>query len=316
MPGVLIPFAPRLIPVILSALAHHVPEIQQAAVDTNEQLFSVVQSLPVDGQPSFGANRSPITAEVSPSGHSPLPFSASAERAGAHVPALSSVPFPAHGGPSPSFRPGHDRSKPGSDVNPISAGTTQQAALTLTSLSLAPTSPAGARGFAYPSELQDEFEPDGRKFQYGTTVSELTLQFLSDNEETRVAALEWLLMLHQKAPRKVSPVEIQAVLLMTNHSPRAPSSDSGRRRSFSPRQKRPTTSRRTPAPPVHVLELVRPLPRGPAEAPFRFVGASPALRSPASRSDQFARGRFGRIFRRKLLQRINDEPARALQHGP
>ncbi|GAA6020240.1 hypothetical protein JCM8202_002588 [Rhodotorula sphaerocarpa] len=203
VPGVLIPFAPRLIPVILSALAHHVPEIQQAAVDTNEQLFSVVQSLPVDGQPSFGANRSPITAEVSPSGHSPLPFSASAERAGAHVPALSSVPFPAHGGPSPSFRPGHDRSKPGSDVNPISAGTTQQAARTLTSLSLAPTSPAGARGFAYPSELQDEFEPDGRKFQYGATVSELTLQFLSDNEETRVAALEWLLMLHQKAPRKI-----------------------------------------------------------------------------------------------------------------
>lgn len=41
-------------------------------------------------------------------------------------------------------------------------------------------------------------------FDYGATVNALTLQFLNEHEETRVAALEWLLMLHQKAPRKVS----------------------------------------------------------------------------------------------------------------
>lgn len=38
---------------------------------------------------------------------------------------------------------------------------------------------------------------------YGATVNALTLQFLNEHEETRVAALEWLLMLHQKAPQKV-----------------------------------------------------------------------------------------------------------------
>lgn len=40
-------------------------------------------------------------------------------------------------------------------------------------------------------------------FDYQATVSNLRLQFLNENEDTRVAALEWLLMLHGKAPTKV-----------------------------------------------------------------------------------------------------------------
>jgi vacuole morphology and inheritance protein 14 len=43
---------------------------------------------------------------------------------------------------------------------------------------------------------------------YSATVSALTLQFLNEQEQTRVAALEWLLMLHRKAPRKVRTVFI------------------------------------------------------------------------------------------------------------
>lgn len=46
-------------------------------------------------------------------------------------------------------------------------------------------------------------EKDSPHFDYGATVNALTLQFLSEHEETRVAALEWLLMLHQKAPQRV-----------------------------------------------------------------------------------------------------------------
>ncbi|KAG5303526.1 DNA repair and recombination protein RAD54 [Histoplasma capsulatum G186AR] len=38
---------------------------------------------------------------------------------------------------------------------------------------------------------------------YAAAVSALTLQFLNENEETRVASLAWLIMLHRKAPRKV-----------------------------------------------------------------------------------------------------------------
>ena len=47
-------------------------------------------------------------------------------------------------------------------------------------------------------------EPD--YFDYQGTVTELTVQFLSEFEETRVAALKWLIMLHQKAPKKVCVV--------------------------------------------------------------------------------------------------------------
>jgi vacuole morphology and inheritance protein 14 len=38
---------------------------------------------------------------------------------------------------------------------------------------------------------------------YAAAVNALTLQFLNEHEETRVAALGWLIMLHKKAPMKV-----------------------------------------------------------------------------------------------------------------
>ncbi|KAI9317395.1 vacuolar protein 14 C-terminal Fig4p binding-domain-containing protein [Dichotomocladium elegans] len=44
---------------------------------------------------------------------------------------------------------------------------------------------------------------DEEPFDYQTTVANLRLQFLNENEATRVAALEWLLMLHSKAPTKI-----------------------------------------------------------------------------------------------------------------
>jgi len=39
---------------------------------------------------------------------------------------------------------------------------------------------------------------------YEASVAALTLQFLNENEATRVAALSWLLMLQRRAPRKVN----------------------------------------------------------------------------------------------------------------
>lgn len=52
---------------------------------------------------------------------------------------------------------------------------------------------------AIPTASTDEDPFDARE-----TVNQLTLQFLSEHEETRIAALEWLSMLHQKSPKKVS----------------------------------------------------------------------------------------------------------------
>lgn len=46
-------------------------------------------------------------------------------------------------------------------------------------------------------------EPLNEPFDYYATVNSLTLQFLDEHEETRVAAFDWLIMLHKKAPNKV-----------------------------------------------------------------------------------------------------------------
>lgn len=56
-------------------------------------------------------------------------------------------------------------------------------------------------------------------FDVRETVNVLTLQFLSDHAETRIAALEWLLMLHLKAPQKVGPAGKRvSTTKLTNYS--------------------------------------------------------------------------------------------------
>jgi vacuole morphology and inheritance protein 14 len=46
-------------------------------------------------------------------------------------------------------------------------------------------------------------QPHADALDLHATVNVLTLQLIDEHEETRVAALEWLLMLHQKAPHKI-----------------------------------------------------------------------------------------------------------------
>jgi vacuole morphology and inheritance protein 14 len=66
-----------------------------------------------------------------------------------------------------------------------------------------PLSPMSNRS-ANQTSLKDNESPSPRDaIDYQATVNALTVQFLSEHEETRVAALRWLIMLHQKVPRKV-----------------------------------------------------------------------------------------------------------------
>lgn len=51
--------------------------------------------------------------------------------------------------------------------------------------------------------------PKTADLDYSATVNALTLQFLNEHEQTRVVALEWLLMLHRKAPRKVCSFRVR-----------------------------------------------------------------------------------------------------------
>ncbi|CAN6667447.1 vacuole morphology and inheritance protein 14 [Trichomonascus vanleenenianus] len=55
------------------------------------------------------------------------------------------------------------------------------------------------------NEEEGEDEEDGghEKIDYSAIVSSLTLHFLNEKEQTRVAALDWLIMLHRKVPRRI-----------------------------------------------------------------------------------------------------------------
>jgi vacuole morphology and inheritance protein 14 len=52
-------------------------------------------------------------------------------------------------------------------------------------------------------EKVDEKEEEEEPFDYQATVANLRLQFLNEHEDTRVASLEWLIMLHKKVPSEV-----------------------------------------------------------------------------------------------------------------
>ncbi|ETW83696.1 hypothetical protein HETIRDRAFT_471964 [Heterobasidion irregulare TC 32-1] len=74
----------------------------------------------------------------------------------------------------------------------------------------APNSPAASRQSTLPGQSRELSSPESiaestnpEAFDYQATVNALTIQFLSEHEETRVAALKWLIMLHQKAPKKI-----------------------------------------------------------------------------------------------------------------
>jgi vacuole morphology and inheritance protein 14 len=54
------------------------------------------------------------------------------------------------------------------------------------------------------SSLTSSTLDKGEPFDYQTTVANLRLQFLNQHEDTRIASLDWLLMLHKKAPNKVN----------------------------------------------------------------------------------------------------------------
>ncbi|THW98904.1 ARM repeat-containing protein [Aureobasidium pullulans] len=49
--------------------------------------------------------------------------------------------------------------------------------------------------------------PVSTELDYEAAVNSLTLQFLNEHEQTRVAALAWLIMLHRKSPRKTLAIQ-------------------------------------------------------------------------------------------------------------
>ena len=223
----MVPFTPRLIPAILPNLAHHASMIQSAAIRTNQLLSSVIQNLPSPTDVKPAAEKPPPsrnlaaspTSQPSSSSSSTLPRpstdgkdSVASGRTDVSSPedlvdtTSSSAPLPNPplstksrgstmqsglsdmGPPSQHALP----SRPHSPMNGIHIGGT---------ITIAPSSPQPQ------ASALEEYE----FFDYQATVNELTIQFLSEHEDTRVEALKWLIMLHQKAPKHVCRADFQRV---------------------------------------------------------------------------------------------------------
>ncbi|KIM46438.1 hypothetical protein M413DRAFT_314769 [Hebeloma cylindrosporum] len=180
---VMVPFTPRLIPAILPNLAHHVSMIQSAAIRTNKLLLNVIQKLPAPQDPPSlkTAQDKPSLPRLPRDVSSPDPVADAGQlaQAQAHSRTRTANPdlnLPPRPGPPPEMAP---VSRPHSPVSFSSQSGVN-----------------GNLASSMPAE-------DGDLFDYQATVNELTIQFLSEFEETRVAALKWLIMLHQKAPKKI-----------------------------------------------------------------------------------------------------------------
>lgn len=225
-PEVMIPFTPRLIPAILPNLAHHVSMIQSAAIRTNKLLLGVIQKLPSPQDPSTSkpVNERPAPQTRIPQSPTPTMSTATSTTNSRQSTMSSQTPRDVSSPDSfaDSNQVNHTPSGPRMRTSNADLSLTPRAAppteiLPAASSSSRSNSPAslssqtGANGNLSNSLTQENEDP----FDYQATVNELTIQFLSEFEETRVAALKWLIMLHQKAPKKVHyyPLLIPALSL-------------------------------------------------------------------------------------------------------
>ncbi|KAF8914235.1 vacuolar protein 14 C-terminal Fig4p binding-domain-containing protein [Gymnopilus junonius] len=209
-PEVMIPFTPRLIPAILPNLAHHVSMIQSAAIRTNKLLLNVIQKLPSPPDPSITKQVNERAVPQTRIPQSPTPTTSTTNSRQSTISSQASRDASSL-----------DSSTDSNQVNQTPSGPrtrTSNADLSLTprpapSTEIAPAASSSSRPHSPASvssqsgangNLANSIPPeDGDPFDYQATVNELTIQFLSEFEETRVAALKWLIMLHQKAPKKI-----------------------------------------------------------------------------------------------------------------
>ncbi|CAG8607608.1 10557_t:CDS:2, partial [Dentiscutata heterogama] len=70
-----------------------------------------------------------------------------------------------------------------------------------------PTLPSAPNGSAYTPNSLPSIDEHVDPFDYQATVEALVRQFSNIHEETRVASLDWLLMLHKKAPKKILAID-------------------------------------------------------------------------------------------------------------
>ncbi|KAH9989128.1 vacuolar protein 14 C-terminal Fig4p binding-domain-containing protein [Russula vinacea] len=202
---VMVLFTPRIIRAILPNLAHHVPMIQSSAIRTNKLLLSVIQALPSPSEPpsrqgTLPIERSvPVVARASPASPSLVSGQSTQVPMSRETGSVESL-TDATASPTPSNITMQKRASLQAQVEssqPPRLPISLDGQLPVRSPTPRPASPQSSA----PASVEREGPTDA--FDYQATVNALTIQFLSEHEETRVAALKWLIMLHQKAPKKI-----------------------------------------------------------------------------------------------------------------
>ncbi|PFH51323.1 hypothetical protein AMATHDRAFT_75047 [Amanita thiersii Skay4041] len=205
---VMVPFTPRLIPAILPNLAHHVSMIQSAAKYTNKLLFNVIQNLPSPAEAALPRQLERIPEKNPPRlPRSPTPTTISRQSTQRDTTRDSASTEVA--AESQTTRTPLQKSRSSvvdASLTPKVHSTTEVPppvqASNSGSRSHSPVSVSSQGGIVNIPPTQTPPE-EADPIDYQATVNELTIQFLSEFEETRVATLKWLIMLHQKAPKKI-----------------------------------------------------------------------------------------------------------------
>lgn len=183
-PEDILAFTPRLLAQLLPALSHDVDHVKQAAQRVNQALMAYIMSLPEE-----------------------------ATKGSANVPQsniVSNIPLAQGCGPTPNFPFARALAPLNGDnrreSTPIARSSRKaETAELMDSVARTPQirtpEPPDAEEYT-PPEATPNIDLD-----YEAAVNALTLQFLHEQEATRVAALAWLIMLHRKSPRKILAIQ-------------------------------------------------------------------------------------------------------------
>ncbi|WRT67889.1 uncharacterized protein IL334_004863 [Kwoniella shivajii] len=248
-------FTPRIVPAILPNLASPHRHIKLAAHETNGSLYRVIQSLPLQVQPTPQFASTATALPPNTSGSVPPPISSTAGSPPSTLALSGTSPNPIKKDFALTEPPDSAKSAlvssnaPVNDPLDVTAPSTTKTTASGITQTLSATNlqshklkqPSGSIAIAsepvtpstgeFPSSIKSKSQrpesppsashnsvltsqaplsptleqgvDDVDPFDVRETVNVLTLQFLSDHAETRIAALEWLLMLHLKAPNKI-----------------------------------------------------------------------------------------------------------------
>ncbi|KAK9325186.1 vacuolar protein 14 C-terminal Fig4p binding-domain-containing protein [Lipomyces orientalis] len=190
-PDDLLPFVPRFLSLLLPTMAHDNGQLRKAAEKVNTDLMQLIMSLP-DSVEEGKRGPDDQTTESQPPTPSLLPrqgFVAARSISPTNSRSLSPSAIGRRSLSSDRVRGRDDES-----IMSKLASTTPPVAVASSANDESGPEETGPSSSASKMELL---------LDYPATVNALTLHFLNEREETRVAALDWLIMLHKNASRKI-----------------------------------------------------------------------------------------------------------------